>query len=137
MTDEERVDLVRRSLTAWNAADLDTLEGLTVADAEFVPAVAGGVDGGSVRGIAAFRTFFADVRQVWEEPPRIEPEEFSVVGERVVFAGRMFARGRGGGVEVNQKIAAVIDFEGNRISRIHNFLDPAEALEAATEKEHA
>ena len=137
MTDGEREDLVRRALAAWNAGDLDTLEDLSTPDAEFVPAVAGAVDGGSVRGFDAFRAFFADVGDVWEGPPQLKPEEFRHVSERVLFLGRIVARGRGSGVEVNQEIAALIDFEGEKLTRIHNFLDPAEAIDFATEKERA
>lgn len=137
MTDDERVEVVRRALDAWNAGELETLDDLSTPDAEFVPAVAGAVDDGPVRGFAAFRSFFTRVQQVWEEPPRIEPEEFRHVGGRVLLLGRIIARGRGSGVEVNQEIAALIDFEGEKIARVHNFLDPAEAIEFATKKEHA
>jgi ketosteroid isomerase-like protein len=137
LNEEERFDLVRRALAAWNASDLEMLDALTTPDSEFVPAVAGAVDGGTVRGIDAFRRFIAGVREVWAEPPRVEAEEFRHIGERVLLEGRLVAQGRGGGVEVNQAFAALVDFEGDKISRIHNFLDPAEALKVATQKEHA
>ena len=99
LSEDERVDLVRRALAAWNAGDLETLEDLSTPDAEFVPAVAGAVDDGPVRGFAAFRSFFTSVGEVWEEPPRIEPDEFRHVGGRVLMLG---ASSPGGGAAASR-----------------------------------
>jgi len=134
---DERLEVARRALAAWNATDLETLDDLTTPDSEFVPAIVGALDGGPVRGIDAFRRFVAGVRDAWTEPPRVENGEFRPVGEQVLLEGRIVAQGRGSGVEVNQPFAAVISFDGDKISRIHNFLDPAEALDFANQKENA
>ena len=66
-------------------------------------------------------------------------EDFSIELERVIDAGddrvvglfRQTATGKGSGAPVELHTGLVYELEDGRIIRMRNFLDPAEALEAA------
>jgi ketosteroid isomerase-like protein len=124
------LELARRASEAWNQRDLDWMREHVTTDFEFVPAVAATVEGGSVKGVEGMIHFLAEMDESWEAF-RIEPEGFRLVGESVVSHGRVIAKGRGSGLELDQPIGSVMQFEGERIARMQSYLDPAEALAAA------
>jgi ketosteroid isomerase-like protein len=51
--------------------------------------------------------------------------------DRVVALVHQRAIGKGSGAPVEMRLAAVYDLEGGRVIRIQNFINPADALEAA------
>jgi ketosteroid isomerase-like protein len=51
--------------------------------------------------------------------------------DRVVALVHQRASGQGSGVPVEMDLAAVYDLKHGRVIRIRNYLDPADALEAA------
>jgi hypothetical protein len=55
----------------------------------------------------------------------------AILGERIVSNGRLHARGRASGAEVESPIAWLVEFRQLRVIRITDYLDPKEALEAA------
>ena len=82
------------------------------------------------RGDEGIRQFIRDVDEVL---PQIQVEllEIRDLGERIVASGRLYARGRASGVEVESPIGWVIEFREGRVIRMRDYLDPKEALEAA------
>jgi ketosteroid isomerase-like protein len=127
---DARIELARAALEAWNSRDLDWMRSNGTADFEFVPAVAATVEGGSVKGQEAMVDFLEEMDESWETF-RIEPEEVRLVGEVVLTRGRVIAKGRGSGLELDQPIASVIHFSDEKIARMQSYLDPEEALAAA------
>jgi ketosteroid isomerase-like protein len=127
---DARIELARAALEAWNSRDLDWMRSNGTADFEFVPAVAATVEGGSVKGQEAMVDFLEEMDESWETF-RIEPEEVRRVGEVVLTRGRVIAKGRGSGLELDQPIASVIHFSDEKIARMQSYLDPEEALAAA------
>jgi ketosteroid isomerase-like protein len=130
----ERVELVRQAVEAWNRKDADWMIAHSTPDLEFIPAVAGGVEGEGrvVRGPEGFRRFFADLDETWETF-EIVPEEFREVGEAVVSICQVHAKGRVSGLVLDQPIAMVTWFRGDRFVHARSFLDHDEAIEAARE----
>jgi ketosteroid isomerase-like protein len=120
---------------AWNRKDAEWMIDHSAADLEFIPAVAGGVEGEGrvVRRSEGFRRFFADLNETWETF-EIVPEEFREVGEAVVSICHVHAKGRGSGLELDQPIAMVTWFKGDKFARARSFLDHDEAIAAARER---
>jgi ketosteroid isomerase-like protein len=49
----------------------------------------------------------------------------------VVALGIVRAKGRGSGIELEQRVGWVLGFKNGQVIRIRSFLDPAEALRSA------
>jgi ketosteroid isomerase-like protein len=131
---KENVQLAREAYDAWfGGGDLNAAEAMTTDDLEFVPAVAAGVEGGSVRGRDEVRAFFENLNEIWETF-HVEPGEFREVGDQVLMLGRVTAKGRGSGLELDQPMFSVIWFSDGKIARMQSFLDEGAALATAERK---
>jgi ketosteroid isomerase-like protein len=128
------LDVARRGYACWTAGDIDGMLELAAPDFEFVPAIAAGVEGGSIKGDDEFRRFFADLDETWETF-RITAEDFREAGGRVMSIGRLTAKGRGSELELDQPIYSVLWFRGDRIVRMQSFLDESAARAALEESE--
>jgi ketosteroid isomerase-like protein len=131
---DANVELARRSFEAWSDRDVEWFVDNTTPEFEFVPAVVSGVEGqgGAVRGPEQLRQFFADLDEPWESFV-VDEDEFREVGEQVVCISRLRAKGRGSGVELDQQLAMVLWFAGDKMARAQSFLDVDQALAAAAE----
>jgi ketosteroid isomerase-like protein len=133
----ENVELARRGVEAWNSGDVEAMLELSTEDFEFVPAIAAGVEGGTVAGPEEFRHFMAALEETWESF-RIDWDEVREVGARVLALGRVHAKGKGSGVVLDQPMLSVVWFRNGKVARMQSFLDRDQALEAAsTELEQA
>ena len=130
---DSRVEIATRAFEAWERRDFDSFDEYAVADFEFVPAIASGVEGGSFDGIEGVRRFFESLDEAWESF-RVVTEEFHEVGGRVLISSRVQARGRGSGLELDQPLHNVVWFEGDKFARVQSFLDRDQALDAASKK---
>ena len=128
---DTNVELARTGWDIWRRRDFDRLEELAVEDFEFVPAIAASVEGGAVHGIEGSRRFFESLDETWESF-EIDADEFREVGDRVLVDGRVRARGRGSGVDLEQPFLQVVWFRDGKIARVQSFLDRDQALEAAS-----
>jgi ketosteroid isomerase-like protein len=132
----ETVELVRQAVDAWNRKDADWVIANSVPGIEFVPAVAGSLEGEerrTLRGVDGLRRFFADLDETWEQF-EVEAQEFREVGDALIAFCRVHAKGRGSGLELDQPMAMVSWFRGDKFARARSFLDLDEALEAAKEQ---
>ena len=86
--------VVKQALDAFNRRDLDTYDDLYTPDFEWVPAMAGIVEGGGYKGRKGMATFLAEVRDTWEEFS-VLTDEFRDIGGRVLVLCRIEGRGRG------------------------------------------
>ena len=57
--------------------------------------------------------------------------EIRDLGERIVAIGQLYGRGRESGAEVESPIGYLVELKNGKATRIHDFFDPEEALEAA------
>jgi ketosteroid isomerase-like protein len=122
---EENVEIARGVLDA--CARGDVVEALVHADPKIVwnP-----TQEGQVQGITAVRA----TMERWEdsfEDLEVAYEETIDLGDRVLVETYVSGRGRGSGVEVNSRTYMLWTFQGTKVSRMDEFAERAEALEAA------
>jgi ketosteroid isomerase-like protein len=129
---EENVDAFRRALEAYNRRDIDAFLETFDPTAEIHPLTLAmfGEEGTVYRGHDGIRQFVRDVDEVLPGL-QVEPLEVRDLGERVVASGRLHARGRASGAEVESPVGWLVEFKQGRVIRMADFLDPKEALEAA------
>jgi ketosteroid isomerase-like protein len=126
------LDVARRGYACWAAGDVDGMLEMATSDFEFVPAIAAGVEGGSIKRHDDFRRFFADLDETWETF-QVTADDFREAGGRVMTIGRVTAKGRGSELELDQPIYHVLWFRGDRIARMQSFLDESAARAAVEE----
>lgn len=118
---QENVEVVRRFLV------LEVDEALTYADPNIVwnPA-----EESAAEGHDAVRASLVRWKGEWDDYELL-PEEFEHVGDRVVVAVRMRARGRASGIPVDARFYDVYTLRQGKIVRMDQFTRRSEALEAA------
>jgi hypothetical protein len=125
----DNVALVRRQIEALNRGDWEgSIEGLD-AEVEWVvarehPAAR------TVRGLQELRTYREDWRQMLGML-RFEPDRIVEAGDVVVAVGRLRGTGAESGAEIEVPIGFVSRFRDGVVVRVEEYLDSADALEAA------
>jgi ketosteroid isomerase-like protein len=125
----ENVELVRQLLQAFNERDLEAFVALTAPDFEWSPSVVA-VDGEVFRGPEGIETYFGRMADAWAEFKTLA-DEMRDLGERVLVVGRLRGVGLSSGAPVEVPLSILYDVRDGRITRMHSFLDPDEALRAA------
>lgn len=97
---EENVEVCRRAFDAFGTRR-DTEAGLRYIDPEIElrSAIVGGAEGNMHRGHEGVRRWMAESDATWAEL-RLEAEQFCDLGDDVLMIGRLHARGRKSGVEI-------------------------------------
>ena len=131
---QENVDVVRRALESFPRGDMEEMLSFMDPEGELHSAIVGGAEGNVYRGHDGFRRWYADSFESFEEL-RNEWSEFRDLGDRVLAFGRVQARGRESGVEIDSPMGWIFTVRGGKVLKAEGFLDPAEALEAAGVRE--
>jgi ketosteroid isomerase-like protein len=126
---QENVEMVGRFIDAFNRRDVEAFAEMTTPDFEWTTSMMA-VEGEVFWGRAGIDTYFERMIDVWDEF-RGFAEEYRDLGDRVLWLGRLEGRGRGSGVPVSAQLDIIFDVRGDRISRMHSYLDHDEALRAA------
>jgi len=134
---EENVEVVKRSLEAWQRDDLDSYLSLIDPDVEWLTAIERGL------GLAGSAYYGHDgIRELWNlwrtevEDFLIETDEIRDLGdERVLQLAHMRFRGRASGIMVESQLALVLTLRNGRIVRSEDYLSHSEALKAVGLKE--
>ena len=127
---EENIKVVRESLEAWLAGDLEKAAKLLDPEVEFHGTVGGLQEGEIAHGQSQIDHQFEEVdMEAWEER-RLEAEEFIDAGDDVVVLLHEYRRGRGSGIELETKTAVVVAVSGGRVVRIQGYMDRDAALAA-------
>ena len=132
---EENVEIVRR-ITEAAARELErgdpggaaAFDSETVAD-DFEWILPDGVQ--SHRGPDGIRKFMRTWTEDFEDWSFEIERLIAAPDDRVVVLSRQWGTGKGSGVPVEWHLGQVWELEDGRVTRIRNFLEPAEALEAA------
>jgi ketosteroid isomerase-like protein len=82
------------------------------------------------RGREAVRAMWERWDSTWDEMETV-PEEFVDAGDRVLVTVRYSARGRGSGIEYEERLFDVYTFSDGLCVRKQEFRERSEALEAA------
>src|SRR4051794_37671352 len=103
---QENVEIVRRTIDAFNRRDLDGAMRDTDAEVELDWSRSRGLQAGVYRGQEASRAFWASWFEMFDQVTNY-PDEFIACGEHVVVPNRAHLRGRDG-VEVEAQSAFVV-----------------------------
>jgi ketosteroid isomerase-like protein len=126
----DNVDAVRRCLDAWNRGDVDAWLESAHPEIEWFSEVTRRMEGAETvsRGTAEMRQFWDELHSIWNLT--IDVAEIRDVGDTVLVLGRIRTRGEASGVDLEQPIAYVFEFEEGLARRVSSYLDPQQALEA-------
>jgi ketosteroid isomerase-like protein len=126
----ESVEIVRRAMDAYAAGDIEGMLALIDPEGEIHSAIIGGAEGKAYRGHDGFRTWFAETQESFEELG-LELTEYRDLGDRVLGFGRVHAKGRESGVELDSPTGWLFTVRDGRILRAEGYLDPGTALKVA------
>ena len=120
-------EVARAAFDAFTRRDVAAMVDIATADVELVPAAAGSIDGRCYRGPEGVRDFIRDLDEMWDRFA-VVVNEFRAEGDRALMLGRIHARARGSGVEIDQATGAVIEFRNGLVARWQSFLAHEPAL---------
>lgn len=130
MSADPDVDLVRRALESF---DLERPEPFYATcdpgHVEIVPLRAA-LEDTVYRGPDAPRQFVEALGEAWESM-HFEGYEVRRVGDRVLARMSLRARSRDAGIDLDVDVGAVFQVRDGRVTHIHTFTNPADAVAAA------
>jgi ketosteroid isomerase-like protein len=126
---QENVDIVRRTVEAFNSGELSQILALThpAFVAEIPPDVSAEPD--VYRGEDGIRRYLSSFQDVMEDIG-FEAERLWDAGDSTVVALRLTARGRETAIAVEQRTVGVWTVQDGRVIRIQTYATRAEALAA-------
>jgi ketosteroid isomerase-like protein len=124
----DNVEVVRRSIEAWNRQDRHGLRGFYRADAEVDWSRSRSPFKGVYCGRREIEKFWDVFWSAWQEV-RLETHDFTEAGSEVVVWNTAHMRGREG-IEVSARTALVFTIETGQITCLRLFDEHDEALEA-------
>jgi len=125
----ENVETVRQGFEAFNSGDIGRILEFTHPDfeAEVPPELSAEPD--TYRGHDGVRRYFRSFEGALDEV-HFQPERFWDVGQSVVVAVRLTAKGRQTAIRVEQRIAQVWTIHDGKALRVRTYPSLSEALEA-------
>lgn len=127
---QENVEVVRRSLDAWNRTDWEQLQAIYAPDV-IVVAPREWPEAEGARGWGEWRLQIERLKESWEVE-RLEVDEIRALPDGRVFARFVWvASGRASGAPTGVPLASVSTIKSGQIKRIEFFLNFNAALEAA------
>jgi ketosteroid isomerase-like protein len=125
---------VRLAVEAYNRRDLDAVVVGYRPELEYYPYrefVEGALAEPCYHGHAGYRDFIEATYDVWGTEVRLLPTELIDLGDRLVLLADMPMRAQASGIALTQTYAGISTLKDGRVICQHDFLDHAEALEAA------
>ena len=123
------VELVREALEAQNRGDIEWLIDHSAPDIEIRgPGVAG--EPVLYTGAAGIREYFRDMAESWQSFEAI-PVDVRELGDRVVAIIHRRLRGRGSGIDIEDKLGIVYELRNGVAIRIRGYRNVVEALAEA------
>jgi ketosteroid isomerase-like protein len=125
---EENVEVVRRMYAAFQRGDAEA------SLAHFDPEVRVDMSRRGVGGVGRGRDDLSRIIGEWVaswDDWREEIEEIRDLGSQICVVAVQRGRGKGSGVEVENRYGVLYEFTGNKISRLTGYGSPQDALEAA------
>jgi ketosteroid isomerase-like protein len=124
----EKLDLVRSILASWERGEMRPEEWSDWADPEIEFVTVGGPEPSTHTGLADAGPRIASFLDVWEDY-RVEAEEYRELDdERVLVLTRQTGRGRGSGVELDQRRASLFYVREGKVTRRINYWERARAF---------
>ena len=129
---QENVEVVRRVSDAYNRRDVEAMLDELHPEIEWYPWLQVQLGGGATvyRGHQGVRDGVRDGEDAFSEV-RAELSEVRDLGDRAVAIGHLRGRGKESGALTESELAWIVEFQGGKVIRVREYLDPKEALEAA------
>jgi ketosteroid isomerase-like protein len=124
------MEIVRRSIDAYNAQDFDLMLSLYAADVAATPDAAVFPEAGTRHGHQEYRRWLEEISTAWVEPRYGISDLFMVDDGRVVHRGEWGGEGVSSGIELTSSITGIYTIREGQISSVVWFFDHAQALEA-------
>lgn len=124
----ENVELVKRSLAAYNRRDFEAMRGMSLPDVKVDWSASRGLEAGIYQGVEDVIGFYRNFLDTFEKVA-IEPDRFIESGDSVVVPNTAHLRGRDG-IETVARSTFVFELRRDRIARITLYQETQEALEA-------
>jgi ketosteroid isomerase-like protein len=124
----------RIAIEAYNRRDLDAASTAFHPDLEYYPYrefVEAGLAEPCYRGPSGYRAYITATYDVWGTEVRLYPTELIDLGDRLLLLADMPMRAQGSGVPLAESYATIATLKDGRVIRQRDFLNQAEALEAA------
>ncbi len=102
---------------------------LTGPDFEFVPYLASLIERTTYRGEEGLRSYFADADAAWAVID-VRLLDVREVGEHLLSSGELYGTGRASGLEVRVPLTWLSKTRDGKITLLHSYKSPAEALKA-------
>jgi ketosteroid isomerase-like protein len=126
---QENVEVVRRSIDAFNRGDRDTWLADFAPEAEW-QTTGRFADAGVYRGRAGLERFWAELREDIEGLS-VSVSDIRATGDRVFVAGMGGGRGKRSKAHAEEPVWYVVTLRNGRIVRVQGFASRDAALEAA------
>jgi ketosteroid isomerase-like protein len=128
---EENVEIVEAWARAWNRGDRDAWLAPTHPEVEWSSAIQRQIEGTDriYKGQAQVGRFWDEWHTLWDVD--IDISEARDLGDSILVLAVFRAKGKGSGVEIEQSIGYLFEFEAGLIRKARAYLSPREALEAA------
>ena len=127
---EREIEIVRSVVAAWDRGDVDEMERWIAADAELRPLRAQ-LEGTVYRGPEGLRELWDDLNADWEDL-KLPVDELREVGDKVLALGRLVARGRASGIDLEVPIGQLWEVRDGRVVGMVAYSDPEDAVRAAS-----
>ena len=132
---QEKVEVVRRAIAAYNRRDFEAMGALNHPDVEVDWSASRGLQAGVYQGWEAVMRFYQNFLETFQEVA-IEPDRLIESGDSVVVPNSARVRGRDG-IETVARSALVFEVRGGRLARICLYQETHQALEAVGLSEEA
>jgi ketosteroid isomerase-like protein len=121
----DNVEVVRELIDAWNRRDLEAALARLHPQCELRPVE-------SIRIVRGHDEFAAGFHEWFEtfENFSVDPQDVNVDGDRVLVDVTQRARGKGSGVEVEQRFHQLFELRDGLVVRFEEFTNEADALRA-------
>ena len=124
---DKRVEWFLGEIAAWNRGERDVPEDRLADDFELHSRILGEVGHGP-EGLAAW---FREVDQQFDAWKVRVNDEIGAGGDRFMIVGEVRLKGRGSGLELDQDVAWVLDFEGDALRQMRLYTDVDQARSEA------
>jgi ketosteroid isomerase-like protein len=123
---QEDIDLFWRGMNAFNERNIDEFLPMFDEEIEFFP-LRSAIEG-PYKGHTGMRKWWADTAENWETF-RIEADKLHDLGDgRLVAAGVIHAKGKGGGVPLDIPTSWLLELRNGRWAKVKFFFDRDEAF---------
>jgi ketosteroid isomerase-like protein len=117
---QERVEIVRQGIEAWNRHDFEMGVRHLAPDVEWIPASPAAVERSVYRGVDEVARGFNSIWEAWDVF-EFEEQEIRDLGDSVLWLGTVHMRGGTSGVALDQEFANHLVFSGDQVVRVQGF----------------